>query len=133
MIMKTSLINKKFSLRSRMQSFHFAFAGVVAFFKAEHNAWLHLAATILALTLAILLHCTYTEILFIILVIASVWVAELFNTAIEKLADLTTKETHPEIKFIKDVSAAAVLITAIAALLPAVSFSFQNFFKCYYN
>jgi diacylglycerol kinase (ATP) len=115
--MQTSSINKKFSLRSRMQSFHFAFTGIAAFFKTEPNAWLHLVSTILVIVFTALLPCTATEILFIILVTGSVWAAELFNTAIEKLADLTTKETHPEIKFIKDVSAAAVLITAITALI----------------
>jgi diacylglycerol kinase (ATP) len=110
-------MSKKFTLRSRLQSFRFAFAGVVSFFKTEHNAWLHLAATILALTLTLLLPCTQTEIILIVFAVCLVWAMELFNTAIEKLADLTTKETHPQIKFIKDISAAAVLITAIAALI----------------
>jgi diacylglycerol kinase (ATP) len=110
-------MNKKFSLRSRLQSFRFAFEGVISFFKAEHNAWLHLAATILALTLTLLLSCTQTEIVFIVLAMCLVWASEFFNSAIERLADLVTTETNPQIKFIKDVSAAAVLITAIAALI----------------
>lgn len=115
--MNTGLMNKKFSLRSRLQSFRFAFEGVISFFKAEHNAWLHLAATILALTLTLLLSCTQTEIVFIVLAMCLVWASELFNSAIERLADLVTIETNQQIKFIKDVSAAAVLITAIAALI----------------
>jgi diacylglycerol kinase (ATP) len=115
--MNTGLMNKKFSLRSRLQSFRFAFEGVISFFKAEHNAWLHLAATILALTLTLLLSCTQTEIVFIVLAMCLVWASEFFNSAIERLADLVTTETNPQIKFIKDVSAAAVLITAIAALI----------------
>jgi len=100
-----------------MESFQFAFAGVVSFFKTEHNAWLHLAATVIAILLTALLPCTQTEILFIVFATGLVWTAELFNTAIEKLADLTTKESHPQIKLIKDVSAAAVLITAIIAFI----------------
>jgi hypothetical protein len=51
----------------------------------------------------------------IVFAIALVWMAELFNTAIEKTADLISKEKHPQIKLIKDVAAAAVLIAAIAA------------------
>ena len=110
-------MNKKFSFRSRLQSFHFAFEGVVAFFKTEHNAWLHLTATIIAILLPVLLPCTQTEVLFIVFAVGLVWATELFNTAIERLADLTTTETHPKIKFIKDISAAAVLIAAITALI----------------
>jgi diacylglycerol kinase len=46
-----------------------------------------------------------------------VWAAELFNTAIEKLADTVSKDFHPSIKFVKDVSAAAVLLSALAAFI----------------
>ena len=53
----------------------------------------------------------------IALAIGFVWTAELFNTAIESLSDLVSKDHHPEIKFIKDVSAAAVLLSAIAAVI----------------
>jgi len=55
--------------------------------------------------------------LFIVIAIGLVWVAELFNTAIEKLCDMVCPEQHPQIKFIKDVSAAAVLVTAIIAMI----------------
>src|SRR6187399_318123 len=110
-------MNKKFSFRGRLQSFHFAFEGVISFFKTEHNAWLHLTATIIAIFFTALLPCTQTEILFIVFAAGLVWTTELFNTAIERLADLTTTEAHPKIKFIKDISAAAVLITALTALI----------------
>ena len=48
---------------------------------------------------------------------AMVWMAELFNTAIEKTMDFISKEAHPQIKLVKDLAAAAVLIAAIAAVL----------------
>ena len=41
---------------------------------------------------------------------------ELMNTAIEKICDLITKDIHPVIKVVKDISAAAVLIAAIGSL-----------------
>jgi len=41
----------------------------------------------------------------------------LFNTAIEKLADMVSGDFHPSIKFIKDVSAAAVMVSAMAAFI----------------
>jgi len=49
-------------------------------------------------------------------VIGLVWVTELINTCLEKMMDFVSKERHPDIKFIKDVSAAAVLVAAITSV-----------------
>jgi diacylglycerol kinase (ATP) len=115
--MNTSKDRKRFSVRKRIRSFKFAFTGIAEFFVNEHNAWIHLLATIAAIALAFILQCSKTEFILIVLTIGFVWAAELFNTAIEKMADLITTEIHPQIKIIKDLSAAAVLITALAALI----------------
>jgi diacylglycerol kinase len=74
-------------------------------------------ATVLAVIMSILLKLSSAEWIFIIMAIAMVWTAELFNTAIEALCDMIMLEKHPKIKFIKDVAAAAVLVSALAALL----------------
>jgi diacylglycerol kinase (ATP) len=115
--MFTSSADKDFSITKRVRSLRFAFAGILRFFNKEHNSWIHIIATIAAITLALLLHCSKTDMILIVLATGFVWVAELFNTAIEKLADFVTTENRPEIKFIKDVAAAAVLIAALSALI----------------
>ena len=46
-----------------------------------------------------------------------VWTAEIFNTAIEKTMDFISREKHPQIKLVKDLAAAAVLITAVSAII----------------
>ena len=43
--------------------------------------------------------------------------AESFNSAIEALCDLVSPQQNPIIKKVKDLAAAAVLFTAIAALI----------------
>jgi len=48
---------------------------------------------------------------------AIVWAAEFFNTALEAMTDLIQPEEHELAKISKDVSAAAVLITAAASVL----------------
>ncbi len=53
----------------------------------------------------------------IILAIAMVWIAEFINTAIEAVVDLVTEDHHPLAKASKDVGAAAVLISALTAIL----------------
>lgn len=106
---------KKFSLKARAKSFQYAWAGLKALASTEHNSYIHAAFTIMVIVLGAIFRVTATEWALLILAAALVWMAELFNTAIEKTADLISKEQHPQIKLIKDVSAAAVLIAAIAA------------------
>lgn len=53
----------------------------------------------------------------LILQIAFVMVAEAFNTAIEKLCDVVSKDHHPVIGTVKDIAAGGVLIAAISAVI----------------
>lgn len=106
---------KVFSWQARGNSFTYAFEGIRAFFREEHNALLHLAATVLVVLLSFIFPVSGTEAIALVLVTGFVWAAELFNTAIEKMTDLFTKERHPSVKYIKDISAAAVLVAALAA------------------
>lgn len=78
---------------------------------------IHLIATILAIALAWWKAFTIERWAILIGIIAMVWMAEAFNTAIERLCDLVQKEQHPIIKQVKDISSAAVLITAIGAVI----------------
>jgi diacylglycerol kinase (ATP) len=106
---------QKFSLRRRAKSFHFAFDGLYQFFNTQHNAVIHAIATGVVIALSAILQLSVTELLFITTVTGLVWMAELFNTAIETLCDMVCPQQHPQIKFIKDVSAAAVLVTSVMA------------------
>ncbi|KKU40201.1 MAG: Diacylglycerol kinase, partial [Candidatus Azambacteria bacterium GW2011_GWD2_46_48] len=55
--------------------------------------------------------------LILILTVISVLTLEMINTSIERILDLLHPEKHPEIKIIKDISAAAVLLAALGALV----------------
>jgi len=108
---------EKFSWRKRFRSFRFAGAGLRLVFRTEHNAWLHLAATIAVIIFAFLFHVSATEGALLAVAIGLVWISELFNTCIEKIMDFVSMENRPEIKFIKDISAGAVLVAAVIALV----------------
>jgi diacylglycerol kinase len=101
----------------RIKNFGYAFEGLVFFLKNEANAIIHLLGAVAALALCFILRCTMLESVLIIGAAGFVWVAELLNTAIEELMDLISLEKNPQIKIIKDVAAAAVLVAAITALL----------------
>jgi len=108
---------EKFSLQKRIQSFQYAISGLRLIFKTDHNAWLHLLATIIVIILALFLRVSPTDAALLAIAVGMVWVAELFNTCIEKMMDFTSKEIHPTIKLIKDVSAGAVLTAAIISVV----------------
>src|SRR5207249_7324222 len=116
MIVKHEQSNS-FSIKARLKSFRYAFEGLNRFFATQHNAIIHLFITITVLAAAMFFSVTKGELIAIILATGFVWTTELFNTAVEKLCDMVSKDHHPSIKFIKDVSAAAVLISALAAFL----------------
>lgn len=108
---------KKFSVSRRLNSFVYAFSGFRYFFITQHNAWIHAFATVVTCVLGYVLHISANEWIAIIIAMAMVWIAEMFNTAIEKTMDHLSPAEHPAVKLIKDVSAAAVLAAAFAALI----------------
>ena len=85
--------------------------------RCQHNAWIHLAATVAAIALGFFFNLSRFEWCWIILAIAIVWTAESLNTAFEFLADAASPNFHPVVRDAKDVAAGAVLITAIGAVI----------------
>jgi diacylglycerol kinase (ATP) len=108
---------KSISLHSWWKSFRFAFNGIYQFFQQEPNARLHLIATVLLLVIAWYFQVSNAEKIALVIVTGGVWVAEAFNTVIEKIMDLISPERRPEVAFIKDLSAGAVLLSALTALI----------------
>jgi len=108
--------NEKFSIIDRIKSFKYAFHGLKLFFILDHNGRVHLFAAIVAIALSFYLKLSALEWIAILGVISAVMVAEILNSAIEKLADMVSPDFHPKIKIVKDLAAAAVLVAAFLAL-----------------
>ena len=108
--------NKRFSLTKRLKSFVFAFNGLKILFIEEHNARIHLFATVVVITAAILFKLEYFEWIAVAFSIGLVITVEILNTVIENVADFVSPGKNEKIKKIKDLSAAAVLISSITAL-----------------
>jgi diacylglycerol kinase (ATP) len=105
------------NVRKVWRSFGFAGQGIVALFRYENNARVHLLIAGLVLLAGCWLHLSLVEWSILLTQIGLVWAAEAFNTAIEKLCDFVSPGLHPQIKAIKDLSSGAVLILAIAAVV----------------
>ncbi len=108
---------KPFSVKERIRSFGFAFKGFAHLFKTEHNAWLHLSVTLLAIVFGVWLAISMFEWLLIVLCIGFVFTAEIFNTAIEHLGDAISKQKNEMIGKAKDLAAAGVLLSALVAVV----------------
>ncbi len=106
-----------FSLIKRIKSFGFAFHGLKILFKEEHNARIHLIATVCVVIAGITFKVSALEWIALVLAIGLVLSLEILNSAIENMADFISLQKHDAIKKIKDLAAAAVLIAAAAALV----------------
>ncbi len=108
---------KPFSPKERFGSFRYAFRGLALLIKREHNFRIHLAATVIVIVAGILLNINTAEWLIIIITIGIVLIAEGLNSAVEHLCDIVSPGEDQRIKNIKDILAAAVLISAIMAAI----------------
>lgn len=108
---------QRFTLKQRVASFRFAFAGLGHIFRTQHNAWIHASITLAVVLLAFWLQTPLSEWAILVLAMMVVWVAEFVNTAIEAAVDLSTNEDHPAAGIAKDVAAGSVLVAAFGAII----------------
>ena len=97
-------------------AFRYAISGIVYCIRSERHMKIHLVAALGALGLSWRYELSGIELGVLLLTIAGVITAEMFNTALEVLVDKVSPEFHPLAKAAKDAAAGAVLIQAVAAL-----------------
>jgi diacylglycerol kinase len=107
----------KFSFKSRIGSFRFALNGIWSLLKYEHNSRIHLIAAIIAIVLGIIFKLNLSEWSLLIVIIGLVFITELINSSLESLADRIDPEWNEHIGKAKDYAAAAVLVSAVIAII----------------
>lgn len=105
------------SLSKLVRSFGHAFAGFGHAMRTERNLRWHLVATVFAVGFGVWLKISAPEWIAIVVCIGLVIAAELFNTALERLADRVTKDQDELIRQSKDVSSAAVTALALMSVV----------------
>lgn len=103
--------------RRRARSFVYAFQGWSHVIRTQPNVWIHSVASLIVFILAFWLQLGRMEWSILVLAIMAVWMAELFNTALEIVVDMAKPEIHPLARAAKDVAAAAVLGGAVGAVI----------------
>ena len=104
-------------MKRLLKSFKDAGRGLLIAFRHEQNFKLQLLLGILAITAGILLSLRGWEMVLVVLLVFAVLIMELLNTALEHFTDLLKPRLHHYVSVIKDVMAAAVLLTALVALI----------------
>lgn len=99
----------------------FACSGFAQALRAEHSLRFQVIAFGAVLVALVVLRPEPVWWALVILASGAVISAELFNTAIEHLADHLHPQVHPGIRMVKDCAAAAVLVASLAALAVAAA------------
>ena len=99
-----------------LDSFNYAFEGIIHVLRTQRNLRIHFAIAIAVIVAAAVLGVGRLELISLLLAIAFVLVCEMVNSAIEGAIDVSTTSFDPNAKLAKDIAAGAVLISTITAL-----------------
>lgn len=99
-----------------------AWQGLVSAWRLEASLRTHAAATLVLLAVLTITRAPAVWWAVMALTVSAVVASELFNTAIEALADHLHPDVHPAIGLTKDVAAGAVLVCSLAALGVGLAF-----------
>ena len=100
-----------------INSFKYAGEGIISAFHTERNMKIHIFIMIFTIIMGIFLDISPIEWCICVLLFGGVIAGELFNTVIEVVVDMIITEIHPKAKLAKDLSAGAVLVWALCAII----------------
>ena len=101
---------------SLLESFNFAFEGVIHVLRTQRNLRIHFAVAAIVLIAAVAVGVGRIELIALLIAISFVLIAEMLNTALEAGIDVATTSFDPLAKLAKDIAAGAVLIATVNAV-----------------
>lgn len=109
--------NNKYKAENFFKSQGHARNGLKLIFKNERNFRIDLIVAFVVILAGLAFEISYADWIALSLVISMVFVAETINSAIEALCDTVSLDYKVNIKYAKDVSAGAVLVTALVSVI----------------
>ncbi len=103
-------------IKKLIRSFGYALEGISQALK-EQNVKIHVTCVVLVVIAGLITGLSVMEWAVITLVMAVMVMAEMLNTAIERVVDLASPDIHPLAKQAKDIAAGAVLVFAVASVI----------------
>jgi len=114
--MAQKILRHIFKFHGLAESFGFAAKGIIYLFFFHRNMRLIFLCGIAAFLMGLLFKLKGVELIALCIAITLVFMAEMFNTAIEMLMNMLTHRYQLRIKVIKDIAAGVVLIASLNAL-----------------
>ncbi|MDR4894675.1 MULTISPECIES: diacylglycerol kinase family protein [unclassified Chryseobacterium] len=111
------------------KSFLNAFRGIFLMIKTERNFQIELLVFFVNLFFIFYFRLSNTDAALVFIASFAVLSAEIFNTAIEKICDIIQPNFDKRIGFIKDISAGAVMLTAIASVIVGILVYWKYVFR----
>jgi diacylglycerol kinase len=111
------MIRKAWQHKNLKESFLGALKGVKVVFKIERNAKIIFFIGIIIIAIALLLKFTLNKLAILIIVVVNVFICEIFNSVVESILDIIKPEDDYNVKILKDMASAAVLIVCIGATI----------------
>jgi diacylglycerol kinase len=118
-----------FRLNRLLKSFRYASRGFLKTWKEEQNLQIQSLAGTIVFILAIYFHASRQEWIMLVFIVGLVILMELANSAVERIADVLKPRLNTYVKEIKDVTAAAVMVSSLVALIVGVLIFWPHIFK----
>ena len=99
-----------------IDSFNYAFEGIIHVLRTQRNMRLHFLIAFVVVIVALIVNVTKLELIVLLISISFVLIAEMINSAVEAAIDIATTSFDPMAKLAKDIAAGAVLIAAANAV-----------------
>jgi len=112
--------NKSFKAESFFKSQGYARNGIKLIFKNEKNFKVELVIALFVVLAGLFFKIGHFEWIAISLVISMVLISESINSAIEALCDTVSQDFKINVKYAKDVSAGAVLVSALVSVFAGI-------------
>lgn len=111
------------------ESFKIAVKGIYYLFLYHRNMRIIFMLGIVAVLMGIYFRLKGIELTALCITVTLVFMAEMFNSAIEMLMNMLTTKYHERIKLVKDISAAVVLIASLNAIAVGYALFLRKIFK----
>lgn len=111
------------------ESLKIAATGIVYLFLYHRNMRIIFLSGIAAFLLGVYYKLKGIELVALCITITLVFMAEMFNTAIEMIIDMSTRKYHTLIRLVKDIAAAVVLIASLNAVAVGIILFWRRIFN----
>ena len=128
-MVRTKVFRHIFRLRGFVESLKLALKGILYLFLFHRNMRIIFMLGILTFLLGLYLKLKGIELVALCITITLVFMAEIFNTAIEMSMNMLTAKYHIRIKLVKDIAAAVVLLASLNAIAVGYILFVKKLFK----